>query len=155
MQRVIVESRLLPIEGEIIEGTTADRAAPHISSRGVWSTFERTFYDPNTSSYQSLSSESLYSRHESEKIRKYNTQDITIEKCLFTPPLVWNTTNGKEGREMKTIGMWSTRVQFAILGSVLISLGVNKENPMLLVPFCLWPSIWFQKPWAMKVFRCF
>ena len=44
-----------------VSGTQADRAAPDISSRGLWSTFERTFYDvrilhPNSPSYLSKTS---------------------------------------------------------------------------------------------------
>ena len=46
---VVVEPKLLPLENEIIDGTTADRAAPDISSRGIWSTFERTFFDVKSS----------------------------------------------------------------------------------------------------------
>ena len=42
---VVVEPRLLPLENEEVEGTSGDRAAPDISSRGIWSTFERTFFD--------------------------------------------------------------------------------------------------------------
>ena len=38
---------LIPIEGEntLIEGAKEDGAHPEISSRGLWSPFERTFYD--------------------------------------------------------------------------------------------------------------
>ena len=37
----------IPIEGENtrIEGAKEDGAHPDISSRGLWSPFERTFYD--------------------------------------------------------------------------------------------------------------
>ena len=42
---VITEPRLLPLNDEEVNGTAADRAAPDISSRGMWSTFEWTFYD--------------------------------------------------------------------------------------------------------------
>ena len=46
---VVTEPTLIPIEGESnqTEGATADRAHPDISSRRLWSTFERTFYDNN------------------------------------------------------------------------------------------------------------
>ncbi len=37
---VISEPSLLPIQTEEIDGTQADRAAPDVSSRGLWSTFE-------------------------------------------------------------------------------------------------------------------
>ena len=42
---VVIEPQLLPLDNESVEGTSADRAAPDISSRGMWSTFERTFFD--------------------------------------------------------------------------------------------------------------
>ena len=69
---VVTEPRLLPLDGEEIEGSSADRAAPDISSRGIWSTFERTFFDvrvlhPNAPSYQSASLTSLYSKHEKRR----------------------------------------------------------------------------------------
>ena len=82
---VVIEPRLLPLDSEIIDGTSADRAAPDISSRGVWSTFERTFFDvrvvhPNAKSYQNLSLPSLYSNHEKENMRKYNSSVLTVKR---------------------------------------------------------------------------
>ena len=95
---VVVEPRLLPLENEEISGTTADRAAPDISSRGLWSPFERTFYDvrvfhPNAPSYMSTSLSKLYDTHEKEKIKKYNSRVITVERGTFTP-LVYTTFGG-------------------------------------------------------------
>ena len=69
---VVIEPRLLPIEYNMeINGTTADRAAPDISSRGIWSTFERTFFDvrvihPNAPSYKDTIPTALYRTHEKE-----------------------------------------------------------------------------------------
>ena len=42
---VVIEPVLIPLDNEQIIGTDADRAAPDVSSRGLWSTFERTFDD--------------------------------------------------------------------------------------------------------------
>ncbi len=42
---VVTEPALIPLDNEEIVGTNADRAAPDVSSRGLWSTFERTFFD--------------------------------------------------------------------------------------------------------------
>ena len=75
---VTVEPSLLPIDNEEISGTSANRAAPDISSRGLWSTFERSFFDvrvlhPNAPSYMDSSLSSLYQRHEMEKMKKYNS----------------------------------------------------------------------------------
>ena len=95
---VVTEPRLLPINNEEVEGTAAERAAPDISSRGLWSTFERTFYDvrvlhPNAHSYQGTSMTSLYQTNEREKMRKYNSRVISVEKGTFTP-LVYTTFGG-------------------------------------------------------------
>ena len=35
----------IPLNNEIVNGTQAERAAADVSSRGIWSTFERTFFD--------------------------------------------------------------------------------------------------------------
>ena len=95
---VVTEPRLLPINNEEVEGTAADRAAPDISSRGLWSTFERTFFDvrvlhPNATSYQGTSMATLYQTHEREKMQKYNSRVISVEKGTFTP-LVYTTFGG-------------------------------------------------------------
>ena len=72
---VVVEPKLLPVENNIMDvtGTTADGAGPDISSRGIWSTFERTFFDvrvlhPNAPSYKDTSLTALYNKHEQQKI---------------------------------------------------------------------------------------
>ena len=95
---VVVEPPLLPINNEEVEGTQADRAAPDISSRGLWSTFERTFFDvrvlhPNAPSYSSTDIDKLYKSHEQEKMRKYNSRIISVERGTFTP-LVYSTFGG-------------------------------------------------------------
>ena len=35
----------IPFNNEIVNGTQAERAAADVSSRGIWCTFERTFFD--------------------------------------------------------------------------------------------------------------
>ena len=95
---VVVEPQLLPVNNEEINGTTADRAAPDISSRGLWSTFERTFFDvrvlhPNAPSYRSSDIGALYHKHEEEKRRKYNSRIISVERGSFTP-LIYSTFGG-------------------------------------------------------------
>ena len=95
---VITEPRLLPLNEEEVNGTSADRAAPDISSRGMWSTFERTFYDvrvlhPNSKSYINTTMPKLYERHEKEKMKKYSSRVITVERASFTP-LVYTTFGG-------------------------------------------------------------
>ena len=101
---VVSEPSLLPVTDQEIEGTTADRAAPDISSRGLWSTFERTFFDvrvlhPNAPSYRSSDLNTLYRNQELEKMRKYNSRVITVERGSFTP-LIY-TTNGGMGPQAR------------------------------------------------------
>ena len=141
---VVTEPRLLPLDGEVIAGTSADRAAPDISSRGIWSTFERTFFDvrvlhPNAPSYRSVPLSSLYANHEKEKMRKYNARILTVEKASFTP-LVYTTFGGWGPQAVKyhkrlaelisrkrnedyrhVINHLRTRVRFSLLRSVLIA----------------------------------
>ena len=95
---VVVEPPMLPLQNEVISGAKGDQAHPDISSRGIWSTFERTFFDvrvlhPNAPSYQSLSLSRLYNKHETEKMGKYNCRVLTVEKGSFTP-LVYTTFGG-------------------------------------------------------------
>ena len=135
---------MLPLDGETVEGTAAYRAAPDISSRGVWSTFERTFYDervfhPNAVSYRTQSLSSLYSTHEREKMAKYNSRVLTVERGSFTP-LVYSTFGGwapqavryhkrlaqlitKRNEDYRhVIGHMRTRMRFALLRSVLVAI---------------------------------
>ena len=81
---IVVEPSLLPLDQEEVDGAQGDGARPDISSRGLWSTFERTFFDvrvlhPNSPSYLSTSIERLYKNHEQEKMRMYNSRVITVE----------------------------------------------------------------------------
>ena len=165
---VVVEPKLLLVRGESISGTTADGAGPDISSRGMWSTFERTFFDvrvmhPNAPSYKSSSPSTLYAKHEREKIVKYNNRVLTVEKGSFTP-LVYSTFGGwapqavryhkrlaelvanKRNENYKdVINHMRTRVRFALLRSVLISIRGERgkkypARPMASVAFNMVPE---------------
>ena len=150
---VVSEPRLLPLENEEVDGTQADRAAPDISSRGLWSTFQRTFFDvrvlhPNAPSYRSADLEKLYKSHEQEKMRKYNSRVITVEGGSFTP-LIYTTFGGmgpqaikyhkrlaeklarKRNEEYKhTINHMRIRIRFSLLRSVLVALrGERGKKP--------------------------
>ena len=143
---VVIEPRLLPLENNTeVAGTVGDRAAPDVSSRGLWSTFERTFFDvrvlhPNAPSYQSTPASTLYSTHEKEKMRKYNSRILTVEQGTFTP-LVYTTFGGcgpqatayhkrlseliakKRNEDYRhVISYIRTRIRFALLRSVLVAL---------------------------------
>ena len=167
---VVIEPRLLPLENitEVI-GTAGDRAAPDVSSRGLWSTFERTFYDvrvlhPNAPSYKSTPVSTLYANHEKEKMRKYNSRILTVEKATFTP-LVYTTFGGcgpqatayhkrlaqliakKRNEEYNhVINYVRTRIRFSLLRSVLVALrgerGKRQSNtqPISSVSFNLIPE---------------
>ena len=141
---VKTEPRLLPLNNEEVEGTSADRAAPDISSRGLWSTFQRTFFDvrvfhPNAPSYKDRSMEALYKTHEQEKMRMYNSRVMLVEKGTFTP-LVYSTFGGwspqatsyhkrlaelisrKRNEEYHHVmSHIRTKVRFSLLRSVLVA----------------------------------
>ena len=92
---VVVEPTLLPLDNEEIQGTQGDRSAPDISSRGLWSTFERTFFDvrvfhPNAPSYRNTDLDKLYRNQELEKMRKYSSRVITVERGSFYTPYLHN-----------------------------------------------------------------
>ena len=86
---VVIEPALIPLDNEQIIGTDADRAAPDVSSRGLWSTLERTFYDvcvthPNSPTYENKSMKQIYNLYEARKMKKYNNRIIQVEKGTFT-----------------------------------------------------------------------
>ena len=167
---VVVEPRLLPLgEQAEVEGASGDRAAPDVSSRGLWGPFERTFFDvrvlhPNAPSYKSTSTSVLYANHEKEKMRKYNSRIITVEKGTFTP-LVYSTFGGcgpqAAGYQKRLAQLIAskrneqyhhvltnirTRIRFCLLRSVLVSLrgerGRKQHNslPLHSVAFNLVPE---------------
>ena len=153
---VQTEPRLLPVNNEEVDGTKADGARPDVSSRGLWSPFQRTFYDvrvlhPNCSSYKDKSMEAIYKMHEDEKMNFYNSRVIMVEKGTFTP-LVYTTFGGwspqatryhkrlaelisrKRNEEYHHVmSHIRTRVRFSLLRSVLVALrgerGRKTANP--------------------------
>ena len=142
---VVTEPQLIPLETEIVNGTQADRAATDVSSRGMWSTFQRTFFDvqvlhPNCPSYRNVPIDKLYERAEKNKMRKYNSRILQVEKGSFTP-LIYSTFGGwgpradkyhkrlarlislKQNEEYsKVISYMRIRIRFAILKSTLVAL---------------------------------
>ena len=141
----MVEPQLLPLSNnEEVRGVQGDRAAPDISSRGLWSTFERTFFDvrvlhPNAPSYVNTNISSLYRTHEQEKMRKYNSRIITVERGSFTP-LIYTTFGGwgpqstcyhkrlaekiavkQNERYSHVLNHMRARVRFSLLRSTLVA----------------------------------
>ena len=158
-QDVVVEPRLLPLDGEDIQGVQGDQAAPDISSRGLWSAFERTFYDvrifhPNAPSHITSNIDQLYNTQEQEKMRKYNTRVMTVERGSFTP-LIYTTFGGwgpqatryhkrlagrialKRNEEYHhVLSHMRVRVRFSLLRSVLIAIrGERGKRHATPVPF--------------------
>ena len=173
---VTVEPNLLPLDNEEISGTSANRAAPDISSRGLWSTFERTFYDvrvlhPNAPFYQSTPLATLYKRHEDEKMKKYNSRIITVEKGTFTP-LVYTNFGGcgpqakryhkrlaelisrKRNEEYHhVINHIRMKIRFSLLRSVLIALrGERGRRPATVQPLS---SVCFNMVPETMHYECF
>ena len=97
---VRIEPLLTPIESPQFQqkGNNADKARLDISARGVWSTFERTFFDvrifnAKSQSYQAKTLPQLYNLHEKEKKNQYMNRVLQLEKGSFVP-LVFTTTGG-------------------------------------------------------------
>jgi hypothetical protein len=94
MEQVCTDVR---VEPALLE-TDAPNVRPDVSARGVWSRYEKTFFDvmvkhPTADSYMNKSLANLYSEGEAEKKRKYNDRVINVEHASFTP-LVFLTTGG-------------------------------------------------------------
>ena len=149
---------MLPLNGDV-QGAQGDRAAPDISSRGLWSAFERTFYDvrvchPNAPSHINSSIAQLYRTKEQEKMRKYNTRVMTVERGSFTP-LIYTTFGGwgpqatryhkrladrvalKCGEQYHLVlSHMRVRIRFALLRSILIALrGERGKKQLTPMPF--------------------
>ena len=69
-----IEPLLTPIESANFQqkGNNADKAKIDMSARGVWSTFEKTFFDvcifnPTSPAYQGKTMPQLYTLHEKKK----------------------------------------------------------------------------------------
>jgi hypothetical protein len=142
---VVTEPQLIPLNNEIVNGTQAERAAADVSSRGMWSTFERTFFDvqvihPNCPSYIDTPVEKLYERAEKKKMAKYNSRILQVEKGTFTP-LIYSTFGGcgpvadryhkrlakliswKRNEDYaKVVSHMRIKFRFAILRSTLVAL---------------------------------
>merc|ERR1712002_597287 len=121
------------------------RAGPDISSCGLWSTFERTFYDvqvlhPNAPSYLNKDLPTLYRSHEQEKLRTYNSRVMTVERGSFTP-LIYTTFGGwgpqatryhkrlaekiankRNEKYSHVLSHMRTKTRFSLLRSVLIAI---------------------------------
>ena len=150
---VVIEPNLLPLDTEEVSGNSTRKARLDISSRGIWSTFQRTFFDvrvlhPNAPSYRDTPLSTLYRNHENQKKRDYNSRVVTVEGGTFTP-LVYSTFGGcgpeakryhkrlaelisrKRNEEYHhVINHIRMKVRFSLLRSVLIALrGERGKRP--------------------------
>ena len=169
---VITEPGLQPTRGDLLKATAnnKDQARLDIAATGLWSRFERTFFDvrvthPNAPSNRNKSLKQLYERNETEKKVKYAQRVINVEKGTFCP-LVYSTFGGtapectahhkrvaqimsfrRSERYEDVINFIRTKVRFALLKSVLMSIrGVRgkqktgKGIPISSVSFGLIPE---------------
>ena len=151
---VVIEPPLIPIESETFhqKGNNADKARLDIAARGIWSTFEKTYFDvrifnPNSVSYRLQTLPKLYTQHENQKKRQYLNRVLQVEKGTFSP-LVFTTTGGMAPEAtrflkrvadkvaVKTREKYSdvmnnirTRISFEMLRSVLVAVrGVRGKS---------------------------
>ena len=169
---VRIEPELIPVASDFHRNTSEnvqDKARLDVSCVGLWSPLERTFFDirifhPGAPSYRNKSMKSLYSRHEKEKKRAYNSRVINVEKSTFTPT-VFSAHGGmapecqilfrraarliaekRKERYADVMGYISTRLRMAMLKSVLLSVrgsrGTSKgtSKPISSVAFNLIPG---------------
>ena len=142
---VQIEPMLIPTETEQVRGNGATQARLDISARGVWSQYERTFFDvrishPTADSHMHKSLQALYAEQESQKKRMYGDRVLNVERASFTP-LVFTTTGGmspecarfnqrvaeliakKRGESYShVICHLRTRLRFALLRATLIAI---------------------------------
>ena len=143
---VKIEPPLMPVGVTGTESSNdAERARLDVSAVGIWSSMERTFLDvrvmhPNSPSYENMSPEDIYNKHEKEKKRAYNDRIMQVEKGSFTP-LIFSTTGGmgpecaryhkrvaelianKRGEQYSdVVNHMRTRIRFSLLKSILIAI---------------------------------
>ena len=95
---VKTEPCLIPTVEEMANGNIAEKARLDISAIGIWSQYEKSFFDvrvfhPNADSYMDKSFSTLYKQHENQKKSEYNDRVLQNERASFTP-LIFSTTGG-------------------------------------------------------------
>ena len=99
-RNVKVEPPLQETRGDMLRSNanTSAQARLDIAATGLWSRFERTYFDvrvthPNAPSNRAKSLKQLYIRNEEEKMVKYAQRVVDTEKGSFCP-LVYSTFGG-------------------------------------------------------------
>ena len=97
---VETEPSLLPVSGQHLStgSVLGDDARLDVSARNLWTPLARAFLDirvfhPQAQTNSVKSIPAMYSAHEQEKKRKYNSRVINVEKATFTP-VVFSTSGG-------------------------------------------------------------
>ena len=151
---VKIEPHLLKVnEGDCVLPHTnkAEQARLDISARGVWTSFDKSFFDvrvthPNCLSNRSKPFQKIYEENEKEKKDEYNERVLNVEKGTFTP-LVFLTSGGmskeckrfinrladlqarKKGEEYgDVVRVLRTKLRFALLKTTLIALRGHREK---------------------------
>ncbi len=142
-----IEPQLQPVSKplELTKGSnTADNARLDVSARGIFCSFENTFFDvritnPNSTSQQDKTLPDIYKKHKKEKMTAYNDRILQAEKASFVP-LVYTTTGGmgpqctafhkqlaqliadkRHEKYSDVMNHMRTRLRFALLRSILIA----------------------------------
>ena len=129
----------------------AEQARLDISARGVWTSFDKSFFDvrvthPNCLSNRSKPFQKIYEENEKEKKDEYNERVLNVEKGNFTP-LVFLTSGGmskeckrfinrlanlqarRKGEEYgDVVRVLRTKLRFALLKTTLIALRGHREK---------------------------
>ena len=128
-----------------------EQARLDISARGVWTSFDKSFFDvrvthPNCLSNRSKPFQQIYKENEDEKKKEYNERVLNVEKGNFTP-LVFLTSGGmskeckrfinrlanlqarRKGEEYgDVVRVLRTKLRFALLKTTLIALRGHREK---------------------------
>ena len=97
---VEIKPPLQPLEGKIINGLAGVNAKPDVLARGFWREEQNAFFNVritnrNSESQRHLTSERIFTKHEREKKRQYNSRTRNVEHSTFTP-LVFSGRRAKE-----------------------------------------------------------
>ena len=97
-QDVRIEPALIPTVDETIRGTVAEGARCDVSARGIWTNYDKAFFDitvmhPNAQSYIHKPVNKLCKEVDARKKAKYNGRILNTERGSFSP-LVFTTTGG-------------------------------------------------------------
>ena len=113
---VQIEPQLLPITGEVLPpgSNVADGARADVSTVGLWQPLNRAFLDirvfnPHAPTNAAKEIDQMYSHHEKEKKRQYNSRIIEIEKGTFTP-VIFSCSGGASPETTRLLKVIATKL---------------------------------------------